>query len=257
MQINTSAAVITGGCSGLGLAAAKALVAKGANVVLLDINQQAGAEQVNALGDANTLFVQADVTNEQQVTAALEQAVARFGKIDICVNCAGIAPAERTLDKAAQPASLAKFNQAIAINLSGTFNVARLAASHMAANNPTPSEERGVIINTASIAGYEGQIGQTAYAASKAGIIGMTLPMARDLAATGIRVNSIAPGVMATPLLTAMPQSVQDALGAGVPYPKRLGRPEEFAQLVIHIIENSYLNGETIRLDGGLRMQPK
>ncbi|NVK54450.1 MAG: SDR family oxidoreductase [Alteromonadaceae bacterium] len=256
MQLINATAMITGGCSGLGLASARALVAAGANVVLIDINEQAGAEQTETLGTAKALYVSADVTNEPQVSAALELAVERFGQIDICVNCAGIAPAERTLNKSAQPASLHTFTKTMAINLSGTFNVARLAAAKMAGNT-AQADERGVIINTASIAGYEGQIGQTAYAASKAGIIGMTLPMARDLAAVGIRVNSIAPGIMATPLLTAMPQPVQDALGANVPFPKRLGLPEEFARLVLHIVENAYINGETIRLDGGLRMQPK
>ena len=258
MQIANHTAVITGGCSGLGLAVAKQLVSMGANVVLIDINSEAGARQQAELGADNTLFINADVTSEQAISTALDSAVERFGAIHFCVNCAGIAPAERLLNKQGEPASLTRFNQTLSINLSGTYNVARLAAAKMAENAPHPDTgERGVIINTASIAGYEGQIGQTAYAASKAAIIGLTLPMARDLSNLGIRVNSIAPGVMGTPLLTAMPQQVQDALGANVPFPGRLGSPEEFAHLAQHICQNSYINGETIRLDGALRMQPK
>lgn len=258
MQIANQTAVITGGCSGLGLAVAKQLVSAGANVVLIDINSEAGAAQQAAIGPDKALFVNADVTSEAAISAALDSAVNAFGAVHFCINCAGIAPAERLLNKVGEPASLERFNQTMAINLSGTYNVARLAAAKMAENTPdADTGERGVIINTASIAGYEGQIGQTAYAASKAAIIGLTLPMARDLAALGIRVNSIAPGVMATPLLTAMPQPVQDALGANVPFPARLGSPGEFAQLAQHICQNSYINGETIRLDGALRMQPK
>lgn len=258
MDITNHTAVITGGCSGLGLAAAEALADAGARVVLIDLNAEKGASLVARFGPERALFIQADVTSEDQITSALESAISTFGAIHFCINCAGIAPAERLLSKAGEAASLERFNQTIAINLSGTFNVARLAAAKIALN-PADDQtgERGVIINTASIAGYEGQIGQTAYAASKAGIIGLTLPMARDLAAAGIRVNSIAPGVMGTPLLTAMPQAVQDAVSAMVPFPKRLGKPAEFARLVLHLCENTYINGETIRLDGALRMQPK
>ena len=256
MQLSNQTALITGGCSGLGHATAKALVAAGANVVLLDLNESLGAQRVAELGEDNTLFVRTDVTQQLDVEAALDTAYARFGAITVCVNCAGIAPAGRMLDRAGNPASLEDFSKTININLIGTFNVCRLVAASMAGNDLN-DESRGVIINTASIAGYEGQIGQTAYAASKAGIIGLTLPMARDLAPLGIRVNSIAPGVMGTPLLTAMPQNVQDALSAIVPNPKRLGFPEEFASLALHIIQNGYINGETIRLDGALRMPPK
>lgn len=258
MNIANHTAVITGGCSGLGLAAAEALTDAGARVVLIDLNAEKGASLVAGFGAERALFIQADVTSEAQISNALESAISTFGAIHFCINCAGIAPAERLINKVGEAASLERFNQTIAINLSGTFNVARLAAAKMALN-PADDQtgERGVIINTASIAGYEGQIGQTAYAASKAGIIGLTLPMARDLAASGIRVNSIAPGVMGTPLLTAMPQAVQDAVSATVPFPKRLGQPSEFARLVLHLCENSYINGETIRLDGALRMQPK
>ncbi|GGF56088.1 SDR family oxidoreductase [Alteromonas lipolytica] len=258
MHLANHTAVITGGCSGLGLAVAEAFFNAGANLVLIDLNATAGTEKQAIFGNERALFVQADVTSEQAIAQAFDSAVAKFGQVHFCVNCAGVAPAERLLNRDGSPASLAKFNQTLAINLSGTFNVARLAAAKMALNAPDPAtSERGVIINTASIAGYEGQIGQTAYAASKAGIIGLTLPMARDLAALGIRVNSVAPGVMGTPLLTAMPQEVQDALGATVPFPKRLGLPAEFASLVMHICENSYINGETLRLDGALRMPPR
>ncbi|WP_137167113.1 3-hydroxyacyl-CoA dehydrogenase [Salinimonas lutimaris] len=258
MELKNLTAVVTGGCSGLGHATAVALRAAGANVALLDLNHEQGVQRVAELDEQHTLFCQVDVRDEGNIEQALNQVTERFGAIHLCVNCAGIAPASRTLDRDGQPAPLSGFQKTIDINLVGTFNVARLVAAKMAAQPPlNDAGERGVIINTASIAGYEGQIGQTAYAASKGGIIALTLPMARDLAPLGIRVNTIAPGVMGTPLLLAMPDKVQDALSANVPYPKRLGLPEEFASLVCHISQNTYINGETIRLDGALRMPPK
>ncbi|MBU2977016.1 3-hydroxyacyl-CoA dehydrogenase [Alteromonas sp. C1M14] len=252
-----STAVITGGASGLGYATARYLLARGVNVALLDISEEQGNQCIVALDSDKARFFKVDVTNEGDVKHALQGAQNTFGQLGLCLNCAGIAPAMRTLDKGGQAAPLDKYRQTIDINLLGTFNVSRLAAEIMAIQSPNNQGERGVIINTASIAGYEGQIGQTAYAASKAGIIGMTLPMARDLAPLGIRVNTVAPGVMGTPLLLAMPQAVQDGLSSNVPFPQRLGLPDEFAALVTHIWKNSYLNGETIRLDGGLRMPPK
>lgn len=258
MTLNKVTAIVTGGCSGLGHATAIALSQAGANVCLLDMNAELGAQRVQELGEANTFFVKVDVRDETSVTDALAACSEKFGDITLCVNCAGVAPAKRLLDREGAPAPLADFQSTIDINLVGSFNVARLVASAMAKQAPLNDEgERGVIINTASVAGYEGQIGQTAYAASKGGIIALTLPMARDLAPLGIRVNTIAPGVMGTPMLLAMPEKVQDALSANVQFPKRLGLPEEFAKLVMHIAENHYINGETIRLDGGLRMPPK
>ena len=258
MKITEVTALVTGGCSGLGHATAIALSQAGAKVCLLDMNEALGQQRVEELGTENTLFVRADVRNEDEISSAIRQCQSRFNHIHLCVNCAGIAPAKRILNKENAPAPLQDFQHTIDINLVGSFNVARLVASAMANQSAVNDEgERGVIINTASVAGYEGQIGQTAYAASKAGIIGLTLPMARDLAPLGIRVNTIAPGVMGTPMLLAMPEHVQQALSHNVQFPKRLGLPEEFAKLVIHIVQNAYLNGETIRLDGGLRMPPK
>lgn len=258
MQLDSITALVTGGCSGLGHATAVALRNAGANVALLDINEEVGAQRVEELGADHSAFYKVDVRDASQVQTAIEQIQQRFGGLQLCVNCAGVAPAGRTLDKEGQAAPLDKFQHTIDINLVGTFNVARLAAQAMATQAPLNDDgERGLIVNTASIAGYEGQIGQTAYAASKGGIIALTLPMARDLAPLGIRVNTIAPGVMGTPLLLAMPEKVQDALSANVPFPKRLGLPAEFAGLVTHMAANSYLNGETVRLDGGLRMPPK
>ena len=258
MTLNNLTAIVTGGCSGLGHATAIALREAGANVSLFDLNEEMGAQRVEELGNDNTLFNKVDVRDEAQVQAAIEATAAKFGNIALLVNCAGIAPAKRLLDREANPAPLGDFQTTIDINLVGSFNVARLVAAQMAKQSPLNEEgERGLIINTASVAGYEGQIGQTAYAASKGGIIGLTLPMARDLAPLGVRVNTIAPGVMGTPMLLAMPEKVQDALSANVQFPKRLGLPAEFGKLVIHMANNSYLNGETVRLDGGLRMQPK
>lgn len=258
MKLSGSTAIVTGGCSGLGHATAAALREAGLNVALFDLNDELGAQRVNELGSDNTAFFNVDVRDEARVQAAIDGVKATFGDIHLCVNCAGIAPAKRLLDKEGNAAPLDGFQKTIDINLVGSFNVSRLVAQAMASQS-THGEagERGLIINTASVAGYEGQIGQTAYAASKGGIIGLTLPMARDLAPLGIRVNTIAPGVMGTPMLLAMPEKVQDALVANVQFPKRLGLPEEFAKLVKHMMDNAYLNGETIRLDGALRMPPK
>jgi NAD(P)-dependent dehydrogenase (short-subunit alcohol dehydrogenase family) len=249
-------AIVTGGCSGLGYATSKKLIEAGWHVAMLDINEEAGEARIAEFGSEQCSFYQIDVTSEQAVDDTIKQVFADRTNIRLCVNCAGIAPAKRSLDREGNPMPLGDFAKVININLVGSFNVARVAASHFA-KNEDDNGERGVIINTASVAGYEGQIGQTAYAASKGGIIGLCLPMARDLAPLGIRVNTIAPGVMGTPMLLAMPEKVQDALSANVQFPKRLGLPEEFAKLVLHIFENKYLNAETIRLDGGLRMPPK
>ncbi len=258
MDVSQITAIVTGGCSGLGHATAIALREAGAKVALFDLNDEVGAQRVSELGSDATRFFKVDVRDESQVQSAIDSVKSEFGDIHVCINCAGIAPAKRTLDKEGNAAPLQDFQKTVDINLIGTFNVARLAAAAMGAQVPVNDDgERGLIINTASIAGYEGQIGQTAYAASKGGIISLTLPMARDLSALGIRVNTIAPGVMGTPLLLAMPEKVQDALAANVPYPKRLGYPAEFASLVTHMISNTYMNGETVRLDGSLRMPPK
>lgn len=258
MELSGSTAIVTGGCSGLGHATAIALREAGLNVALFDLNDELGAQCVDEMGSENTAFFKVDVRDEAQVQSAIDGTKKAFGDIHLCVNCAGIAPAKRILDKEGNAAPLDGFQNTIDINLVGSFNVSRLVAQAMA-SQPTHGEagERGLIVNTASVAGYEGQIGQTAYAASKGGIIGLTLPMARDLAPLGIRVNTIAPGVMGTPMLLAMPEKVQDALVANVQFPKRLGLPEEFAKLVKHMMDNVYLNGETIRLDGALRMPPK
>jgi len=251
-------AVVTGGASGLGRATVEEFVKAGIKVAILDVNQEAGDLAVTELGSDKALFIQTDVTSDTSVEAAFEQVLTQFSKIDICVNCAGIAPAKKVLDREGNAQPLASFSKTISINLIGTFNVARVAAQMMARNEVHgESSERGIIINTASVAAYEGQMGQTAYAASKSGIVGMTLPMARDLARSGIRVNTIAPGIMGTPLLLGMPENVQESLVANVQFPKRLGYPSEFGRLAIHMIENSYINGETIRLDAAIRMPPK
>lgn len=258
MILQRSTAIVTGGCSGLGLATATALRNANMNVCLFDINQDAGNACVEQLGSSQTLFAKVDVRNEDDIAAGLALVKSTFGDIHLLVNCAGVAPAKRLLNRDSKAMPLADFQQTIDINLVGSFNVARLVAQAMAEQAPCTDEgERGVIVNTASVAGYEGQIGQCAYAASKGGIIGLTLPMARDLAPLGIRVNTVAPGIIGTPMLLAMPENVQDALAQNVQFPKRLGLPEEYAKLVMHIAENGYMNGETIRLDGGLRMPPK
>ena len=259
MQVSGSSAVVTGGGSGLGLATARMLHAAGAHVVLLDLPSSSGAEVAADLGD-RAVFVAGDVTNEENVQAAVEAAT-QMAPLRIAVNCAGVADAGRTVGREG-PVALAHFEKVIRINLLGTFNVTRLAAAAMMETEPTGTEpggtpERGVIVNTASVAAYDGQIGQAAYSASKGGVVSMTLPLAREFAKSLIRVVTIAPGIMETPMMAGMPQEVQDSLGAQVPHPSRLGRPSEYAALVEHIVSNPLLNGESIRLDGAIRMTAK
>jgi len=252
MDIRDKQFIITGGASGLGAGTARALVAHGAQVVLADIQDEAGQALAGELGGT---YVRCDVTAEADAQTAVDAALAQ-GPLWGLVNCAGIAPASRTVGKHG-PHDLALFRRVIDINLVGSFNMARLAAQAMADNPPQSSGERGVLINTASVAAYDGQIGQAAYAASKAGIVGMTLAIARDLSKLGIRCMTIAPGIFATPMLFGMPQDVQNSLAASVPFPSRLGRPEDYAKLVLSILDNEMLNGETIRLDGAIRMAPR
>ncbi len=255
MRIEHSKAVVSGGCSGLGLAVAKRLVTAGGKVTLLDINAEAGARVAADLGQ-QAQFVACDVSDEQQVNAALQAAVDFASGLNVAVSCAGILGAGRVLGRdGAMP--LQQFQRTIEVNLIGSFNVAKTAASIMQHNDSNDDGERGVIINTASVAAFEGQIGQAAYSASKGGVVSMTLPMARELARFGIRVMSIAPGVFHTPMVAAMPAELQQALGARVPFPQRLGKPEEFASLVAEIISNHYFNGSTVRLDGAIRLEPK
>jgi NAD(P)-dependent dehydrogenase (short-subunit alcohol dehydrogenase family) len=246
--------LVSGGGSGLGAATARMVVEAGGSVVVADIDADRGKQVADGLGE-RARFVATDVTDEAGVRAAVA-AAAEAGGLRVAVNCAGIAPAERVLGRQG-PHSLARFVTAVQVNLVGTFNVTRLAAEAMAGNEPQQDGERGVIVNTASVAAFEGQIGQAAYSASKAGVAGMTLPIARELARHGIRVMAIAPGIFDTPMLAAMPDQVRDSLGAQVPFPSRLGRPEEYAALVRHIVENRMLNGEVIRLDGAIRMAPR
>jgi 3-hydroxyacyl-CoA dehydrogenase / 3-hydroxy-2-methylbutyryl-CoA dehydrogenase len=255
MELSSISAVITGGASGLGRATAARLAAAGARVALLDRPASAGADVAKSLGPA-AVFTPADVTSADEVAGALERAVAAGGGLNVLVNCAGIGTAMKTFGKAG-PARLEDFTRVIQVNLIGTFNCIRLAAVHMARNTPNPDGERGVVINTASVAAFDGQIGQAAYSASKGGIVGLTLPVARDLAELGIRVVTIAPGIFETPLLGTLPDNVRVSLANQVPFPKRLGRPEEYAALAEEIITNVMLNGETIRLDGAIRMQPR
>ena len=250
MQIQDAVAVVTGGASGLGLATTKALLDHGAQVVVLDLK---GKEAVDELGD-RAAFAQADVADEAAVTAALDTAES-LGTLRIVVNCAGTGNAIRVLGRDGV-FPLDAFRKVVEINLIGTFNVLRLAAERIAATDPL-GEERGVIINTASVAAFDGQIGQAAYSASKGGVVGMTLPIARDLAGKGIRVVTIAPGLFDTPLLAMLPEEAKKSLGAQVPHPSRLGKPEEYGALAVHIVENPMLNGEVIRLDGAIRMAPR
>jgi len=256
MEIKSSVVVVTGGASGLGEATVRNIVGQGGKAVIIDLNDERGKNLVEELGENNVLYVKTNVANEEEVQSVLDQGVEKFGKITAAINCAGIGTAQKTYGKKG-PFELDAFKKVIEVNLVGTFNVIRLAAEKMAQNEPNESGERGVIVNTASVAAFEGQIGQAAYSASKGGIVGMTLPIARDLSSVGIRVLTIAPGLFETPLLGAAPEHVKEALGAMVPFPKRLGRPSEFGQLVQSIIENPMLNGEVIRLDGAIRMQPK
>ncbi|APH46244.1 3-hydroxyacyl-CoA dehydrogenase [Microbacterium sp. 1.5R] len=253
MQIQGSSALITGGASGLGLATARTLAAAGAVVTILDLPSSAGAEIARDLGG---VFSGGDVTSAEDAAAAVAAAQAA-APLRIVVNCAGIAPPAKVLDREGNPAVLADFERVVRINLVGTFNVLSQASAVIAKNDATDTGDRGVIVNTASVAAFDGQIGQPAYSASKGGVHAMTLPVARELARYGIRVCTIAPGIMETPMLMGLPQAAQDSLGQQVPFPSRLGRPDEYASLVQQIVENGYLNGETIRLDGAIRMAPK
>lgn len=255
MDVQTTVAIVTGGASGLGLATAKRLVRLGASVVIADLPRSNGAAEAEALGP-KARFAPTDVTSESDVQAAIDLAYTTFGGLNLVVNCAGIAIALRTLTKeGAHPLDL--FQKVISVNIAGTFNMIRLAALRMQENAPNAGGERGVIVNTASVAAYDGQIGQAAYAASKGGVVGMTLPIARDLSRVGIRVCTIAPGLFKTPMLAGLPEVVQNQLAQQVPFPNRLGDPDEYGQLVVSILENAMLNGEVIRLDGALRMPPK
>lgn len=248
--------VVTGGASGIGRAVARAMAEKGGRIAIFDLNEAAGQELAKSLG-GGALFVKVDVADESSVASAIATTMGAFGAIHICVNCAGIGSAHKTFGKDG-PFPLAAWNKTIAVNLTGTFNVTRLCAEQIAKNQPLdPHGGRGVIVNIASVAAFDGQMGQAAYSASKAGIVGMTLPMARDLSGIGIRVNTIAPGLIETPLLASLPREVLDALAKSVLNPKRLGKPEEIAHAVVAIVENDYINAECIRVDGGIRMQPR
>ena len=253
MDLNGAVAVVTGGASGLGAATARALAAEGAKVAILDVNDDLGGAIAGELGGS---FAHCDVTSEDDVMAGVD-AAARLGEIRVVVNCAGIGPPCRTLARDGTPHSLALFRKVIDINLVGTFNTIRVAASAMMGNEPDENNDRGAIINTASVAAYDGQIGQAAYSASKGGIVGMTLPIARDLSVLGIRVSTIAPGIIDTPLLAGLPEPAKESLGRQVLHPKRLGRPDEYAELVMFLVTHEYMNGESIRMDGGIRMGPK
>lgn len=258
MQLRGKVALVTGGGSGLGRATCEQLAAQGARVFIFDMNDAAARETVTALGAENAAYAVVNVSDEASVAAGFAVLQQKFGALHLCVNCAGIATAGKTLDRENNPLPLANFSTTINVNLVGSFNVARMAAAMMAKNDPEgEAAERGVIVNTASVAAYEGQMGQCAYAASKGGIVAMTLPMARDLAKLGVRVNAIAPGIMGTPMLLAMPDNVQESLVANIQFPKRMGLPKEYGDLVVHLVSNSYINGETIRLDGAIRMQPR
>lgn len=254
MQLKGSVFLVTGGGSGLGAATVRMAVENGAKAVIADV-QDASANLAKELG-ANARFIKTDVTAEADGKAAVALALKEFGGLNVLVNCAGIAIGEKTIGKNG-PHALASFTRVITVNLIGTFNMIRIAAEAMAKGQPNAAGERGVIVNTASVAAYDGQIGQAAYSASKGGVVGMTLPIARDLSRDGIRVMTIAPGIFETPMLLGMPPEVQEALGKMVPFPSRLGRAPEYAALARHIIENEMLNGEVIRLDGAIRMAPK
>lgn len=256
MQISGAVAVITGGASGIGQAVVRAFVDKGGRVAIFDLNEAAGQAMVKELGGA-AIFAKVNVADEASVAAGIAQTVSTFGAIHVCVNCAGLASAAKTCGKDG-PFPLPEWNKTIGVNLTGSFNVLRLCAEQMAKNAPIGRDgSRGVVINTASVAAFDGQIGQAAYSASKGGVVAMTLPIARDLSSIGVRVNTIAPGLIDTPLFSSLSPEVVDALAKSVLYPKRLGRPEEIAHLAVCLIENDYINGETIRIDGGIRMQPR
>jgi len=255
MKIAGAVALVTGGASGLGEATVHMMVEGGGKAVILDRPGSAGEDVARQLG-AQAHFVPADVTSPEEVQAAVARAVERFGTVHVCVNCAGVGAAMRTVSRQG-PMPLEIFARVVAINLTGTFNVLRLAAAQMATNQPNDEGERGVIINTASAAAFDGQIGQAAYSASKGGVVGMTLPIARDLAGDGIRVNTILPGIFETPLMAGAPEAVKAGLAASVPFPKRLGQAPEYAQLALTMITNGYFNGEDVRLDGAIRMAPR
>jgi NAD(P)-dependent dehydrogenase (short-subunit alcohol dehydrogenase family) len=255
LQVGESTFFITGGGSGLGAATARLLVENGAHVALADVDEEAGEQMASQIG-SGAEFVRTDVTDEESVQDSLDSVVEIFGSLNGAVNCAGIGPAAKVVGKKGVH-DLGLFTKTVEINLVGTFNVIRFAAVRLAENELGEDGERGVIINTASVAAYDGQIGQAAYAASKGGVVALTLPVARELASSGIRVVTIAPGIFETPMLAALPEDAKDSLGKQVPFPPRLGRPEEYAALAKHIVENQMLNGEVIRLDGGIRMAPR
>jgi NAD(P)-dependent dehydrogenase (short-subunit alcohol dehydrogenase family) len=255
MDMKGAVALVSGGASGLGEATIRILAEAGAKVVILDMNADRGEALAKELG-ADAAFVKADVSNADQVQAAIDKAVS-MGPLRAVISCAGIGVPARVVDKDGKPHDLAAFQKVITVNLIGTFNMTRLGAAAMAKNTPDSDNHRGVIVNTASIAAFDGQIGQIAYAASKGGVVGMTLPAARDLSKIGIRVNTVCPGTMDTPLLAQLPEAARQALAAAIPFPSRLGLPREFGMLMKHIVDNNYINGETIRIDGSLRMAPK
>ena len=257
MNLTGQAALVTGAGSGLGEAVARALAAQGVRVALLDINEAGARRVADELGVDRALALRCDITDAASVTAALDAATAAHGPARILMNVAGIGTAKRIVQRDGSPAPLEDFERVVRINLIGTYNMTRLAVSRIAALAPLADGERGVVVNTASVAAFDGQVGQEAYSASKGGIVGMTLPLARDLAQFGVRVCTIAPGLFATPLMKELPEEVQQNLAAAIPFPKRLGLPEEFAALAAHIVANGHLNGEVIRLDGALRMAPR
>ena len=255
MKVSQTIAIVTGGASGLGEATTRRLVAAGGKVAIFDLNEERGQALVQELG-SDVAYFQTNVTDSQQVEQRVAEVVKHFGQVNVLVSCAGIAPPGKVVSKKG-PLALSSFEQVIQVNLIGTFNVLRVVAHSMQQNEPNAEGERGVIINTASVAAFEGQIGQAAYSASKAGVVGMTLPIAREFARDGIRVMAIAPGLIETPLFEGLPEPARIALASSVPFPNRLGKPSEYAQLVESILTNSMLNGEVIRLDGAIRMQPR
>lgn len=258
MELNNKIAIVTGGASGLGYAAAAELIANGVKVCIFDFNEDAGAKAVDLLGSENATFTRVNVTDESSVEAGIEHCIKAFGELHIVLNCAGIGPPEKVINREGEPLPLENFKRIVDVNMFGTFNVLSKGAAVMAKQNPINDDNgRGVIINVASVAAFDGQIGQPAYAASKAGIVGMALPIAREFARYGIRVNTIAPGLFKTPLAESLGEKVVEALGNSVEYPKRLGDPKEFGKLVVQMAENDYLNGEVIRLDGAIRMQAR
>ena len=258
MELNNKVAIVTGGASGLGYAASAALIEKGAKVCIFDFNEQAAKAAVAQLGSDNATFATVNVTDEASVQAGLEHCLQTFGQLHIVLNSAGIGPPEKVINREGEPLPLDNFKKIVDVNMFGTFNVLSKAAAEIAKQAPINDDNgRGVIINVASVAAFDGQIGQPAYAASKAGIVGMALPIAREFARYGIRVNTVAPGLFRTPLAESLGEKVVEALGNSVEYPKRLGDPKEFGKLVVQIAENDYLNGEVIRLDGAIRMQAR